>query len=32
MYCATPPSAKAGLLIFKPSNVAKALKVLNQRS
>jgi hypothetical protein len=31
LYCATPPSAKAGLLIFKPSNVAKALKVLNKR-
>lgn len=31
LYCATPPSAKAGLLIFKPSNVPKALKVLNQR-
>ena len=31
LYCATPPSAKAGLLIFKPSNVAKALKILNQR-
>jgi hypothetical protein len=31
LYCATPPSAKAGLLIFKPSNVAKALKILNTR-
>jgi hypothetical protein len=31
LYCATPPSAKAGLLIFKPSNVPKALKLLNQR-
>jgi len=31
LYCATPPSAKAGLLIFKPSSVPKALKVLNQR-
>ncbi len=31
LYCATPPSARTGLLIFKPSNVAKALKVLNQR-
>jgi len=31
LYCATPPSAKSGLLIFKPSNVAQALKVLNQR-
>jgi hypothetical protein len=32
LYCATPPSAKTGLLIFKPSNVAKALKALNKRS
>ena len=32
LYCATPPSAKAGLLIFKPSNVPKALKALNQRA
>jgi hypothetical protein len=32
LYCATPPSAKSGLLIFKPSNVAKALKALNQRA
>jgi len=31
LYCATPPSAKTGQLIFKPSDVAKALKVLNQR-
>ncbi len=31
LYCATAPSAKLGLLAFKPSNVAKALKVLNQR-
>jgi hypothetical protein len=31
LYCATPPSAKSGLLIFKPSNVPKALKILNQR-
>jgi hypothetical protein len=31
LYCATPPSAKVGLLIFKPSNVPKALKALNQR-
>ena len=31
LYCATPPSAKAGLLIFKPSNVPKTLKILNQR-
>jgi len=32
LYCATPPSAKTGLLIFKPSNAAKALKALNQRA
>jgi hypothetical protein len=32
LYCATAPAAKSGLLVFKPSNVAKALKVLNQRS
>jgi hypothetical protein len=32
LYCATPPSAKTGLLIFKPSNVARALKALNQRA
>ena len=31
LYCATAPNSKVGLLIFKPSNVAKALKVLNQR-
>ena len=31
LYCATAPTAKLGLLVFKPSNVAKALKVLNQR-
>jgi len=31
LYCATPPTAKLGLLIFKPSSCAKALKVLNQR-
>jgi hypothetical protein len=31
LYCATAPTAKLGLLIFKPSNVAQALKVLNQR-
>lgn len=31
LYCATPPSAKVGLLIFKPSSCAKALKLLNQR-
>ena len=32
LYCATPRSAKAGLLIFKPSSVAKALKALNKRA
>lgn len=32
LYCATAPTAKSGLLIFKPSNVAKALKLLNQRA
>jgi len=32
LYCATPPSAKTGLTIFKPSNVAKALKALNARA
>ena len=32
LYCATPPSAKTGLLIFKPSNVARALKALNKRA
>ena len=32
LYCATAPTAKSGLLVFKPSNVAKALKVLNTRS
>jgi len=31
LYCATAPMAKTGLLIFKPSNVAKTLKILNQR-
>ena len=31
LYCATAPTAKSGLLVFKPSHVAKALKVLNQR-
>ena len=31
LYSATAPSAKVGLLVFKPSNVGKALKVLNQR-
>ena len=28
-YCATPPSAKKGLLILRVSNPKKALKVLN---
>ncbi len=28
-YCATPPNANKGLLILRPSNVPKALKVLN---
>ncbi len=32
LYCATAPTAKTGLLIFKPSNVAKTLKILNQRA
>jgi hypothetical protein len=32
LYCATSPTAKSGLLVFKPSNVAKALKALNQRA
>ncbi|MGF1678285.1 MAG: ACT domain-containing protein [Candidatus Methylacidiphilales bacterium] len=31
-YCATSPRAKNGLLILRPSNVAKALKVLNTKS
>jgi hypothetical protein len=31
LYCGTAPKAKLGLLIFKASHVAKALKVLNQR-
>jgi len=31
LYSATAPTAKLGLLVFKPSNVAKALKILNQR-
>ncbi len=31
LYCATAPTAKLGLLVFKPSNVGKALKLLNQR-
>lgn len=28
-YCATSPDSSKGLLILRPSNVAKALKVLN---
>ena len=28
-YCATPPSAKEGLLVLRVSNAAKALKTLN---
>ena len=32
LYCATALTSKLGLLVFKPSNVAKALKVLNQRT
>jgi hypothetical protein len=28
-YCATPPNAKKGLLIIRPSDCKKALKVLN---
>ena len=32
LYCTTAPTTKLGLLVFKPSNVAKALKVLNQRT
>ncbi len=31
-YLATSPDAKRGLLILRPSNTAKALKVLNTRS
>jgi len=31
-YCATSPDANRGLLILRPSNVAKALKVLNLKS
>jgi len=31
LYCSTALAARLGLLVFKPSNVAKALKVLNQR-
>ena len=30
-YCATSPDANRGLLILRPSNVAKALKVLNTK-
>jgi hypothetical protein len=29
-YCATSPSSPKGLLILRPSNVPKALKILNQ--
>jgi hypothetical protein len=29
-YCATSPKARNGLLILRPSNPRKALKVLNQ--
>ena len=32
LYSATAPTTKLGLLVFKPSNVAKALKILNQRT
>lgn len=28
-YCATPPDAKKGLLVLRPSDCRKALKVLN---
>ena len=28
-YCATPPDARKGLLILRPSNAKKALKILN---
>jgi hypothetical protein len=28
-YCATSPKSKRGLLVLRPSNVPKALKVLN---
>lgn len=28
-YCATPPNSKKGLLILRPSDCKKALKVLN---
>jgi hypothetical protein len=30
-YCATSPTASSGLLILRPSHVAKALKVLNTK-
>jgi hypothetical protein len=30
-YCATSPNASSGLLILRPSNVGKALKVLNTK-
>ena len=30
-YCATSPNASRGLLVLRPSNVAKALKVLNTK-
>jgi len=29
-YCATPPSAKKGLLVLRVSNAAKAMKALNR--
>jgi len=29
-YCATPSNSKQGLLVLRPSNVAKALKALNK--
>jgi len=31
-YCATSPNAKKGLLILRPSNVTKALSVLNKKA
>lgn len=30
-YCATSPNASRGLLVLRPSNVPKALKVLNTK-
>lgn len=30
-YCATSPKAETGLLILRPTNVGKALKVLNTK-